>query len=75
MSALWHPPPLIGWLLWLTVAAIWGLVVYVVLAHPTPVVSRTWPDGACVRVEPDPFSCDALPKRYETQWVGPEAGP
>ena len=37
---------LIGWLLWLTVTAIWGLVVYVVLlASPTPVVSRTWPDG------------------------------
>ena len=63
---------LIGWLLWLTVAAIWGLVVYVVLAHPMPLVSRTWPDGACVRVEPEPFSCDALPTRYELRWVGPE---
>ena len=35
-------PSLIGWLLWLIVLAIWGLVVYaVLLAHPTPVVSRT----------------------------------
>ena len=51
---------------------IWGLVVYVVLAHPMPLVSRTWPDGACVAVEPEPFSCDALPTRYELRWVGPE---
>ena len=72
MSALWHPP-LIGWLLWLTVAAIWGGVIYVVLAHPLPLVSRTWPDGACVAVEPAPFSCDALPRRYELRWVAPEA--
>ena len=63
-------PPLIGWLLWLTVAAIWGLVVYVGLASPTPLVSRTWPDGACVRVEPARWSCDDLPSRYETAWVG-----
>ena len=66
--------PLIGWLLWLTVAAIWGLVVYVVLlAHPMPLVSRTWPDGACVAVEPEPFSCEALPARYDVRWVAPEA--
>ena len=66
---------LIGWLLWLTVAAIWGLVVYVVLlASPTPVVSRTWPDGACVAVEPAPFNCEALPDRYEVRWVAAEAG-
>ena len=64
-------PSLIGWLLWLIVLAIWGLVVYaVLLAHPTPVVSRPWPDGACVAVEPAPFSCAALPARYETAWVG-----
>ena len=25
-------------------------------------------------VEPEPFSCDALPPRYELRWVGPEAG-
>ena len=65
---------LIGGLLWLTVVAIWGLVVYVVLAHPTPVVSRTWPDGACVAVEPAPLSCDALPDRYVTEWVAAEVG-
>ena len=72
MSGRWHS--LIGWLGWLTVAAIWGLVAYVVLAHPTPVVSRTWPDGACVTVEPAPFTCEALPDRYEVRWVAPEAG-
>ena len=65
---------LIGGLLWLTVAAIWGGVVYVVLlAHPLPLVSRTWPDGACVAVEPERFSCDALPRRYVTEWVASEA--
>ena len=64
-------PSLIGWLLWLIVLAIWGLVVYVVLlAHPLPLVSRTWPDGACVAVEPARWSCDDLPSRYETAWVG-----
>ena len=73
MSTRRHPP-LISWLLWLTVAAIWGLVVYVVLASPTPVVSRTWPDGACVAVEPAPFNCEALPDRYEVRWVAAEAG-
>ncbi len=74
MSARRHPP-LIGWLLWLTVAAIWSLVVYVLLlAHPLPLVSRTWPDGACVTVEPEPFSCAALPRRYVTEWVASEAG-
>ena len=71
MSARRHPH-LIGWLLWLTVAAIWGLVVYVVLASPMPLVSRTWPDGACVAVAPEPFSCEALPERYEVVWVAPE---
>ena len=73
MSERRHPL-LIGWLLWLTGAAIWGLFVYVVLASPTPVVSRTWPDGACVAVEPAPFSCEALPDRYEVRWVAAEAG-
>ena len=69
-------PSLIDWLLWLIVLAIWGLVVYGVLLadHPMPVVSRTWPDGACVAVEPEPFSCDALPRRYVTEWVASEAG-
>ena len=67
-------PSLIGWLLWLIVLAIWGLVVYAMLAHPTPMVSRTWPDGACVRVEPAPLRCDALPRRYVTEWVASEAG-
>ena len=66
---------LIGWPLWLIVLTIWGLVVYVVLlAHPTPVVSRTWPDGACVAVEPAPLSCDALPRRYVTEWVAAAVG-
>ena len=73
MSARRHAP-LIAWLLWLTVAAIWGLVVYVVLAHPPAVVSRTWPDGVCVAVEPAPLSCDALPRRYVTEWVAAEVG-
>ena len=70
MSARRHPS-LIGWPLWLIVLAIWGLVVYAVLAHPTPVVLRTWPDGACVAVDP-PFSCAALPARYTVRWVAPE---
>ena len=65
---------LIGGLLWLTVLAIWGVVVYAMLLAPVPVVSKRWPDGACVRVDP-PHTCNALPGRYETQWVGPEAGP
>ena len=73
MSARRHAP-LIAWLLWLTVAAIWGLVVYVVLLAPVPVVSKRWPDGACVAVEPAPFNCEALPDRYEVRWVAAEVG-
>ena len=74
MSARRHTP-LIGWLLWGVLVVLWGLGIYVLLlAHPTPLVSRTWPDGACVAVEPPPFSCDALPRRYVTEWVAPEAG-
>ena len=63
-------PPLIGWLLWLTGAAIWSLLVWLWLLEPTPIVSRTWPDGACVAVEPARWSCDDVPSRYETAWVG-----
>ena len=73
MSARRHTP-LISWLLWGVLVVLWGLGVYVVLAHPMPLVSRTWPDGACVAVEPPPFSCDALPRRYVTEWVAAEAG-
>ena len=61
-------------LTWVLLAVLWGLVVYVVLASPSPLVSRTWPDGACVAVEPAPFSCDALPRRYEVRWVASEVG-
>lgn len=38
----------------------------------TPVVSRAWPSGACVRVDP-PWTCAAPPARHVVQWVAPEA--
>ena len=60
-------------LTWVLLSAIWGLVIWLWLT-PTPIVSRVWPDGACVAVEPAPLSCDALPDRYVTEWVASTAG-
>ena len=53
----------LGFVLWAAVDA-WHL----------PVVSKRWPGGACVRVEPSPWTCDALPERYSVTWIGPETG-
>ena len=72
MSAAWGRVH--AWRAWSLTAAIWSLFVWWLLLAPTPLVSRTWPDGACVTVEPPSFSCDALPARYEVRWVAPEAG-
>ena len=70
MRDRWYDVP--RGLTWVLLAVLWGLVVYVVLAHPMPLVSRTWPDGECVAVEPASLSCDALPRRYVTEWVAAE---
>ena len=57
-----------AWLVW---ALLMGLCVPILWrAMTTPLVSRRWPDGACVAVEPARWSCDDLPSRYETAWVG-----
>ena len=69
MSAAWDRVHV--WFTWGLLVVVWGLLVWLWLLPPTPVVSRTWPDGACVAVDP-PFSCAALPARYVTQWVAPE---
>ena len=69
MSTRWLTPAVRTWLLWGLLLVLWSWLISAAL-NPTPLVSRTWPDGACVRVEPARWSCDDLPSRYETAWVG-----
>ena len=73
MSTRGLTPAVRPWLLWGLLVVLWGWLISAAL-NPTPLVSRTWPDGACVVVEPAPFSCEALPDRYDVRWVAPEAG-
>ena len=38
-------------------------------------VYATWPDQECRHVEPERFSCDNLPDRFEIVWVSREWRP
>lgn len=43
----------------------WGIYDYLSM----PVVEMSWSTKACVSVDPEPFTCESLPDRYETVWV------